>query len=575
MFGRVALAFLFFVLGGACPESAWAQTQICAADLDRDGDADSREEQGVCAASPAGHLCPIESVACEGSGGLAPPLAVASAIGTIVNDDARSGGAFNVQSTSVVERTGGITSLSVTVNFGRAPVLRRIDVVGSPITASGSVDYQMPPGQWLAPNASSLTFVVGIVADSVPESIESFQFVVWDATNPSATRSWGEIRIIDDDAPPPGVGISISSAWLEEGNAGVAVLNFSVTMSAASADTVTVDFRTADATAVANVDYTPVTGTLTFAPGTLAQTIQVPIVGDGASEADETFSVTLSNVTATGSAVCPLDPSRACLPDGAGGVRCSLHNCFLRSGVGGVIREPPSMPPNNDGPRDPSGNCLGAMRIFPGMYSRCRMVGTQTQFSNCCRHRGESMNDSMGVAGAVRKQADTMRSISTAASAAMTGGLTAANEVLAAAFDPTTFTIAIAMEGIAELLGEACDDRDIQTALLKDSGYCVLVGDYCAEEWPLVGCVQRAQGHCCYNSMLARIVNEQGRAQIPSIGGFGTPENPNCRGFSPEEFQAIDFSKVDLSEYFAEIRSKNQQLIEGEVRPRVRAQFGR
>jgi conjugal transfer mating pair stabilization protein TraN len=117
-------------------------------------------------------------------------------------------------------------------------------------------------------------------------------------------------------------------------------------------------------------------------------------------------------------------------------------------------------------------------------------------------------------------------------------------------------------------------EGDIQTALLKDSGYCVLVGEYCAEEWPLVGCVQRAQGHCCYNSMLARIVNEQGRAQIPSMGGFGSPENPNCRGFSPEEFQAIDFSKVDLSDYFAEIRSKNQQLIEGEARPRVRAQFG-
>ena len=126
---------------------------------------------------------------------------------------------------------------------------------------------------------------------------------------------------------------------------------------------------------------------------------------------------------------------------------------------------------------------------------------------------------------------------------------------------------------ITGIFNERCDERDKTTALMKDAGYCVFVGEYCAEEWPVVGCVQRAEAHCCFNSMLGRIINEQGRLQIPSMGGFGTPDAMNCRGFSPEEFQALDFSKIDLSEYFSEIRSKSQSMIEGEIRPSMESQL--
>jgi hypothetical protein len=459
------------------------------------------------------------------------------------------------------------------VTFPAATVAREIQVMGSGITAVEGVDFVIPAGGWLGPGITSMTFTVGIVADAEPENLESFQFVVWDVTNPIGTRSWGEIRIVDDDAPAPGAGISISPAWTDEGDGTPRSLTFQVTMSAASADTVTVDFRTGDGSALNGSDYQATTGTLRFEPGVLAQTLPVPILGDAFPEADETFTVTLSNVQTVSPPVCPLNPARACIANGSGQSFCSLNDCFLRSEVGGVVVDPPSVPPNNDGPRDATGNCLGALRIFPGMYSRCRTVGTQTQFSNCCRNRGEAMNDSMGAAGALTRQAEVITTISTASSALMTGGLTAANDILAASFDPATFSIALGMYALAEMLGEACDERDMQTALMKDSGYCVSIGEYCAEEWPLVGCVQRAQGYCCYNSMLARIIAEQGRAQIPSIGGFGTPRAPNCRGFSAEEFQSIDFSKVDLSEYFAEIRSKNQELIEGEIRPRINQQI--
>jgi len=63
----------------------------------------------------------------------------------------------------------------------------------------------------------------------------------------------------------------------------------------------TVQYATANGTAIAGQDYTAVSGTLTFAGGQTSQSFVVPINNDGIVEADEAFSVILSNATGTGS----------------------------------------------------------------------------------------------------------------------------------------------------------------------------------------------------------------------------------------------------------------------------------
>src|SRR5690606_19588075 len=61
---------------------------------------------------------------------------------------------------------------------------------------------------------------------------------------------------------------------------------------------VTVDYATTDGgTATEGEDYTPVSGTLTFAPGQTSNTFSVPIIDDDADESDETVILTLSNPT--------------------------------------------------------------------------------------------------------------------------------------------------------------------------------------------------------------------------------------------------------------------------------------
>jgi DNA-binding beta-propeller fold protein YncE len=77
---------------------------------------------------------------------------------------------------------------------------------------------------------------------------------------------------------------------VDEYNAGVVV-----TLSSASSTPVSVNYATADGTAIAGTNYTATSGTLTFAPGVTTQTIRVPLLGSGSQTTPLTFTVNLSS----------------------------------------------------------------------------------------------------------------------------------------------------------------------------------------------------------------------------------------------------------------------------------------
>ena len=78
-------------------------------------------------------------------------------------------------------------------------------------------------------------------------------------------------------------------------NAGTVTLTVQRLNDANSA--VTVDYATADATAIAGSDYTGTNGTLTFVAGVTNLTIAIPVTNDGLVEGTERFTVTLSQPT--------------------------------------------------------------------------------------------------------------------------------------------------------------------------------------------------------------------------------------------------------------------------------------
>jgi len=76
------------------------------------------------------------------------------------------------------------------------------------------------------------------------------------------------------------------------------VVNIRVARSGGDSGVVSVDYATADGSAVAGMDYPAMNGTLTYADGVSGnQTISIPITENDSAELAETFTVTLSNVS--------------------------------------------------------------------------------------------------------------------------------------------------------------------------------------------------------------------------------------------------------------------------------------
>ena len=94
-----------------------------------------------------------------------------------------------------------------------------------------------------------------------------------------------------DDEPR----ISIGDVSRAEGKKGqTTVFTFTVSLSSAYDQPVSVSFRTVNGTATtSNVDYVNKTGTLTFAPGETTKTITIEVKGDSKREGDEYFYLDL------------------------------------------------------------------------------------------------------------------------------------------------------------------------------------------------------------------------------------------------------------------------------------------
>jgi conjugal transfer mating pair stabilization protein TraN len=134
----------------------------------------------------------------------------------------------------------------------------------------------------------------------------------------------------------------------------------------------------------------------------------------------------------------------------------------------------------------------------------------------------------------------------------------------------TSATLGIDLAGLL-----SCEQAEQVLALKKDNRLCHAVGSYCSNRVPVLGtCLETTQSHCCFNSRLARILNEQGRAQLGR--GWGEARNPDCAGLSLAQLQSLDFSRMDLTEFHAEIAPSlpDSGALADRARGRVRDYFG-
>jgi hypothetical protein len=158
-------------------------------------------------------------------------------------------------------------------------------------TAAAGSDYQAASGTLTyAPGETRKTITVLINGDRIGEWNESFHVTLSNPTNAIIAQGQAAGIIVDDE---PRIGISDVIRY--EGKKGKATLfTFTVTLSAAYDQPVTMSFRTANGTATtSDNDYVARSGTLTFAPGETTKTITIEVKGDSKREANETFSLDL------------------------------------------------------------------------------------------------------------------------------------------------------------------------------------------------------------------------------------------------------------------------------------------
>lgn len=136
--------------------------------------------------------------------------------------------------------------------------------------------------------------------------------------------------------------------------------------------------------------------------------------------------------------------------------------------------------------------------------------------------------------------------------------VTYTNGSFAFGFDPYSFAIAVAIQVYQQVLSCQMNTDEGILSIRRGANLCEYVGTYCSAK-VLGWCYEHKQAYCCFNSKLAKIINTQGRAQLGRT--FGSPQAPDCSGFTPTELGSLDFATMDMSEFYAEIVPKNLDIV--------------
>ncbi len=205
---------------------------------------------------------------------------------------------LSINDVSVNEGNAGTSNATFTVSLSQPAGAGGVsfDIATADGSATAGVDYVASSltGQTIPAGSSSATFTVLVNGDTLSEPNETFFVNVSNISGAGVSDAQGQGTIVNDDAQPT---LSIDDVSVNEGNSGTTTATFTVTLSAASGQTVLVNYASADGTATAGSDYVARSGTLTFAPGTTAQGVAITVNGDTAVEPNETFSVGLSGVS--------------------------------------------------------------------------------------------------------------------------------------------------------------------------------------------------------------------------------------------------------------------------------------
>jgi hypothetical protein len=208
---------------------------------------------------------------------------------------------IRINNASIVEGDTGHQNMMFTISWtgskgGTAPTVHYATAnLGSTAGyAAAGTDYTATSGTTPPMNGPCKCFTVNvpILGDKMTEPTETFAVnLSSNSTGSTIADAQGIGTIYDNEGPPSLVVTDVS------GPEAAGTFTFAVELTNANAGPVSVDYATADGTAIAGSDYTSTSDTLTFTPGLTSMSVPVTIVNDALAEDNETFTLHLSNAT--------------------------------------------------------------------------------------------------------------------------------------------------------------------------------------------------------------------------------------------------------------------------------------
>jgi hypothetical protein len=222
--------------------------------------------------------------------GSAAVLGTAAFVSLVIVDDDQPRFQFMAPAATVAEAAG-----SVKLTVQRLGPSRGTDTVSyglTGLTATAGADFDATGGTLtFPPGVATRLITVPVVADTTSEPAETFRVTLSDPSGDTGLGATPEATVTITDNDPAGTArFAATSYAVDEGEPVTLV----VTRTGGVAGPVTVAYATANGSAQAGTDFTPVGGVLTFAAGETSRTIVVQTLADAETENTQFFDLLLS-----------------------------------------------------------------------------------------------------------------------------------------------------------------------------------------------------------------------------------------------------------------------------------------
>ena len=239
---------------------------------------------------------PDKSVTVSGSVSLADADDPTDTTLTITDDDAPPRLTLVLTPGSISENGGGASKITATASTASSKAFTlTISAAAVPPAVAG--DFTLSGTRLnFAAGATSSTGSVTITAVDNTEDTPDKMVTVSGSTSLAQAQGPANVTltITDDDEPPPPPELSIADA---RGSESDGRLVFEVWLNKRSEESVTVNYATADGSALAGADYASKSGSLTIEAGVVRAEVEVEVLVDLLNEDDENFTLLLSNVS--------------------------------------------------------------------------------------------------------------------------------------------------------------------------------------------------------------------------------------------------------------------------------------